>query len=140
MAALREQAEAHGAVGLGVVAGRAHLAEGVGGPARHHGVDRRQPGADGAPRRFPGAGRDDRVAVDVRRMLERPGGDGAHLFEVRLRVRQQDLLLDVVAQRRLLADEPGEDLVRQHLVDGPHAVGALGMARRRCRARRRRDG
>jgi hypothetical protein len=110
-----------------VVAGRAHLAEGVSGLPLDDGVDRRQPGADGAARRFPGSGRDDRVAVDMGRMLERPGGDRSHLFEVRLRVRQQNLLLDVIAQRRFLADEPGEDLVRQHLVDGAHAVGALGM-------------
>ena len=38
---------------LGVVAGRAHLAEGVGGAARHHGVDGVEAGADGAQRGLP---------------------------------------------------------------------------------------
>ena len=38
-----EQAEAHDAIGLGVVPGRAHLAEGVGGASRHHGVDGVEP-------------------------------------------------------------------------------------------------
>ena len=41
---------------------------------------------------------------------------------------QRDLLLDVVAQRRLLALEGVEQLVGEHLVDGAHAVGALGVA------------
>ena len=41
---------------------------------------------------------------------------------------QRDLLLDVVAERRLLALERLEQLMAEHLVDGAHAVGALGMA------------
>ena len=66
-----EQAEAHGAVGLGVVSRRAHLAEGVGSLAGDDGVDRSEAGADGAQAGLPGAGGDDGVAVDVARMLER---------------------------------------------------------------------
>ena len=44
-------------------------------------------------------------------------------------MRQQDLLLDILAQRRLLTPQAIEDLVRQHLVDGAHAVGAFGVPR-----------
>ena len=61
------------------------------------------------------------------RVLERSRRNGAHLLQMRLRVREQDLLLDVLAQRRLGAMQAAEDLVRQHLVDGAHAVGALGV-------------
>ena len=86
-----------------MVSRRAHLAEGIGGLAGDDGVDRRKAGADGAQASLPGAGGDDGVAVDVARMLERPGGDSAHFFEVRRRVREQDLLLHILAQRRLLA-------------------------------------
>ena len=43
-------------------------------------------------------------------------------------MRQRDLLLDVVAQRRLLALQVLEQLMGEHLVDGAHAVGPLGMA------------
>ena len=35
------------------------------------------------------------------------------------------------AERRLLADEPGETLVLERPIDRPDTVGALGMARRR---------
>ena len=122
-----EQAEAHGAVGLGVMAGRAHLAEGVGGFAADDGVDRGETGADGAQRCLPGAGGHDGVAVDVARVLERARRNGAHFFQMRLRVREQDLLLDILAQRRLGALQAVEHLMRQHLVDGAHAVGALGV-------------
>jgi hypothetical protein len=56
-------------------------------------------------------------------------GDGAHLVEMGLRVGEQDLLLDILTQRRLLADQPLEDLVPQDLVDGAHAVGPFRMTR-----------
>ena len=46
---------------------------------------------------------------------------------MRFRVREQDLLLDVLAQRRLGALQTVEEVVRQHLVDGAHAVRPLGM-------------
>ena len=37
-------------------------------------------------------------------------------------------VLHVVPQRRFLALEVAEQLVRQHLVDRPHAIGPLGVA------------
>ena len=43
-------------------------------------------------------------------------------------MRQRDLLLHVVAERRLLALEVLEQLMGEHLVDGAHAVGPLGVA------------
>ena len=62
-----EQAEAHRRVGLGVVARRAHGAEGVlGAPRRQHGVDGGDDGAGGAlapPRRRAGAHRG--VAIEL---------------------------------------------------------------------------
>src|SRR4029079_4100709 len=102
---------------------------------------------DGAQAGLPGAGGDDGVAIDVARMLKRPLGDGAHFFEVRRRVRETDLLLDVLAQRRFLAHEVFEDVVRQNLVDGAHAVGPLRVSgpgivleKRRVREKKRRHG
>ena len=55
-------------------------------------------------------------------------------------MRETDLRLHVVAQRRLLAHEAREDLMRQHLVDSPHTVGALrmsvaGIVLQKCRMR-----
>ena len=41
---------------------------------------------------------------------------------------EPDGVLDVLAQGRLLALQAVEQLMRQHLVDGAHAVGPLGMA------------
>ncbi len=134
-----EQAEAHGAIGLGMMAGRSHLAEGVGSLTVDDRVDCGEAGADRTQGRLPRAGGDDGVAVDVARMLERALGDGAHFGEVRLGMRQQDLLLDIVAQRRLVAHEILEDVVRQHLVDGAHAVRPLGMAGAGVVRRRKRD-
>ncbi len=43
-------------------------------------------------------------------------------------MRQRDLLLHIVPERRLLALERLEQLVGEHLVDGAHAVGPLGVA------------
>ena len=124
---------------------RAHLAERIGGLAGDDGVDRGQAGTNGAQASLPGARGDDGVAIDVARVLERPLGDGAHFFEVRRRVRETDLLLDVLAQRRFLAHEIFEDVVRQNLVDGAHAVGPLRVSgagvvlekRRVCEKKRR---
>ena len=62
-----------------------------------------------------------------RGMLERAVRDGAHLLQMRLRVREKDLLLDVLAQRCLGALQAVEEVVPQHLVDGAHAVRPLGM-------------
>ena len=123
-----EQAKPHGVIGLGVVAGRTHLAERVGGAPRHDRVDRVQAGADRAQRRLPCARRHDRIAVDVARAVGGAGRDVAHVLQVRDRMREQDVLLHVLAQRRLLAREAFEHVVPQHLVDGAHAIGALGVS------------
>jgi hypothetical protein len=42
---------------------------------------------------------------------------------------EQDLRLDVLAQRRLDADEVLEQLMAEHAVDRAHAIGPLGMTR-----------
>ena len=110
-----------------MVAGRAHLAEGVGGAARHHGVDGVEACADGAQRGFPRAGRDDGVAVELLQVIDVLDGC-ADLLEVAGRMRARDVLLHVLAQRCLLAHQVAEDIVAKHLVDRPHAVGPLGVA------------
>ena len=51
-----------------------------------------------------------------------------HLLEIMLRVSEQDLILDVIAQRRLGADQILEHIVPENAVDRPHAVGPFGMA------------
>ena len=43
-------------------------------------------------------------------------------------MRQQDLLLDIITQRGVLAQEEAEFLALQCLGDGTNTVGALGMA------------
>ena len=43
-------------------------------------------------------------------------------------MREADLLLDILAQRRLLAHQAFEDVVRQNLVDGAHAVRPLRVS------------
>ena len=93
-----------------------------------HAVDGREPGADGAQRRLPGLGRQHGVGIEPHGLLALGGARALDPVDVALRMRQRDLLLDVVAQRRLLALEALEQLVGQHLVDGAHAVGPLGMA------------
>ena len=102
------------------------MAEGVARLAVHHGVDRGAGAAGGAQRRLPGPRGQHRVGVEMARMLQRSGRNGPHLLQMRLRVRQQDLLLDVLTKRRLGALQAVEDLMPEHLVDGPHTVGALG--------------
>ena len=58
-------------------------------------------------------------------------GSGTDPLKVARRMRALDVLLHVLAQRRLLAHKAAKDVVREHLVDRPHAVGALGVARAR---------
>ena len=62
------------------------------------------------------------------RLLAGPRSQAFDLIDVGARMRLRDPLLDVVAQRRLLAAERLEQLVREHFVDGAHPVRALGMA------------
>ena len=50
--------------GLGMMAGRAHRAEGVGALARHHRIDRRRDGARRAQGGLARAGRQDRVGIE----------------------------------------------------------------------------
>ena len=130
---VREQAEAHGAALLGVVARRAHLAEGVRDTAFHHRVHRIEAGADGAERGFEACRRHHRVAVEVdvpalrfrglRRALD--AGD------VVLGMGAQDRLFHILAQRRHGPLERVVAFVREDLVDGAHPVRALWMPRPR---------
>jgi hypothetical protein len=50
--------------------------------------------------------------------------DGA---DISARMRSPDRIFDIVAQRRLVANEVLIDLMSQHLVDGAHPVRPLGM-------------
>jgi hypothetical protein len=43
-------------------------------------------------------------------------------------VGERDLVLHIVPERRLFALQSVEQLMGKHLVDGPHAVGTLGVA------------
>jgi len=130
---VREQAEAHGAVGLGVVPRRAHLAERVGEAARHHLVDRIEPGADGAQGGVHAAGRHHRIAVEVHAAVALLGDLARPLdaVQVILGMHAQDRVLHVVAQRRLGASQCVVALMRQHLVDGAHALRPFRMAEAR---------
>ena len=123
-----EQAEAHGAVLLGVVAGRANLAEGVGDAAvlGHHRIDGAQARPDAEQRRVQGSGGHRRVRVDLDQR-DADGGHRANAFEVRRLMRAQDRLLDVVAHRRRLTHQGGEGVGRQRGVDGGHAFGPLDV-------------
>jgi hypothetical protein len=54
-------------------------------------------------------------------------GSGADPLEMGDGMHALDVLAGVLAQRRFLALQIAEHLVRQHLVDRAHAVGTLGM-------------
>ena len=125
-----EDAEAHGALVLGVMAAGAHLAEHVGdaGALVHHAVDGGEAGADRPQRRLPGLGRQHRVGIEMRRRLALGRALALDPVDVGARMGQRDGLLHVVPQRRLLALQALEQLVGEHLVDGAHAVGPLGVA------------
>ncbi len=123
-----EQAEAHGAVALGVVTR-------TGAPGRTRCAALPAMTASTAARPAPtarSAASQVPAETTVSPSMWRGCASGplatARIFsKVRLRVRETDLLLDVLAQRRLLAQQVLEDVVRQHLVDGAHAVGPLGV-------------
>lgn len=119
-----EEAEAQGAGGLGVTAGRPHPAKGVGDLASHHRVGRPQHRAHAVIERAERAGGHRRVAIEIghaplgRRLADHLDiGGGMHPAD---RV--------VIRFGRLFARQAGEDLVPEHLIDGAHAVRALRMA------------
>ncbi len=125
---VREDAKAHGAGALGVMAAGADLAEGVRGAAGDDLVDGMQAGADGAECCFPGARREDRIGIEAHGFLARSRARVLDHVEIGLRVRQRNCTFDIVAQRCLDTYEVVEQVVAKHLVDGAHAIGALGMA------------
>ena len=94
-----EDAEAHGALVLGVMAAGANLAEDVGdaGALVHDAVDGGEAGADGAQRRLPGLGRQHGVGIELRRLLALGGARALDPVDVALRMGQRDRLLHVVA-------------------------------------------
>jgi hypothetical protein len=123
-----EEAEAHRPLAFGVVTAGTHLAEGVANARAlvHDLVDGLEARADRAQGRLPASRRHDRIGVEMD-----VSGAGPRLpdgVDVAWRVGAGDVLLHVRAQRRLGALQSIEGLMRQHLVDGPHAVGPLGMA------------
>ena len=119
-----EEAEAHRLRALGMVAGRPHGAEGVGGLPGHHPVDRRHGGADAAQHRLVGARRHHGVGVDLHEALARSGvRDGAH---VRLGMGEQQA--GGVRLRRLHPPQRRKTLLRDRLLDRADAVGPFRMA------------
>jgi hypothetical protein len=122
-----EEAEAHRLVALGMMARRAHGAEGVGRASAHDLVD----GVDGRPdavkRRSECPRRHDGVGIDLDHALLGRG------FHDRLRIgggmAERDL--GERAFRGLDALQECESLILKRLLDGADAVGAFGMARRR---------
>ena len=70
-----EEAEAHGALALGMVPGRAHRDEGIARLAGHHLVHRGDSSADAAQCRFDRTGRHQRVCIDLHEPGRRRGGD-----------------------------------------------------------------
>ena len=90
-----EEAETHGAFGLGVVPGRPDRTEGIPGLARDHRIDRGNRGAGGAQRRLARAWREDGIGVDAgiaalgnrgqHGLYEVAGVDAGNVLEVRRR-------------------------------------------------------
>lgn len=122
-----EDAEAHCPLALGVMPGRANLAEDVRGLASHHDVDGVEPCSDGSAGGFPCALRCDRVDVEVFMalfdVLDRPG-EASDMLRA---VCHGDVGLVIFPERRFPAFQECEALVRQRLIDGPHPVWSLGM-------------
>ena len=119
-----EEAETHRPVGLGVVAGRADRAEGVGDHARHHRVDGEAGGADRVEGGFEALGREEGVDLDRhqtlgRRRLGEP-------LDVALGMDEPDL--PYRGARGGPADEAGEGGGGQRGLDGDEAGGPLGVA------------
>ena len=69
-----------------------------------------------------------RVGIEMSGLLALGGTRALHPVDVGARMRERDGVLHVVPQRRLLALQVLEQLVAEHLVDGAHAVGPLGVA------------
>ena len=122
-----EQAEAHGTVGLGMMARRAHGAEGVAGFAGGNLVDGVDGGTGGPESGIPTLGREDRVGVEPFMVAF---GD-RRLDHVDIAVRVNALDCGDVGQRGLLALQILEGGRRQRVVDGAQAIGPLGMANAR---------
>ena len=124
-----EKAKAHRPVAFGMMPRRAHLAEGVGGFFGDDVIDSFKSGTDRAQPRLPATFRYYRISVDMMGVF---AGSGTGLFDRLVKVtgmNAADRLLDIVAQRCLDAHEVLVDVVRQYLVDGAHAIRALGMTR-----------
>ena len=127
---LVEEAEAHGAVLLGMVAGRAHGAEGILGLGAEHRIDGGGRSPHGAQGRLQRVGRHHRIGVDV--FEAALGGDGHDLLHMLGRMGHEELLLD--GARRLTPQGCSKVGRLQHRIDRLDAVDALGMAGRRFMA------
>jgi len=120
-----EQAEAHRPRGLGVVAGRADGAKGVGGLARGHRIDRGADRACRAQRRFARARRERRVGIEV----HTPGCRNArqHHFDISGRVRALERL--ACGLRGLAPVEGGELRGVERIEHRAQPGRAFGMKR-----------
>ena len=121
---LVEQAEAHGARRLGVVAGRAHGAEGVVGFAFHDLVDGMDGGAARTQSRLPASRRDDGVGIEPCVVTCRNGG--ANHLDIGFWMQKLDGR--ELGERSLLALERLEGRRGERVVDGAQTVRPLGMA------------
>ena len=118
-----EEAEAHRAVGLGVVAGRAQRREAGRRLARQQRVDQRDAAAGRAQRRVVGRRDGDRVEVDAAAAARAQLVDVA---DVALRVDGAQRVLRGLGRLPELAAEPALPLHRRLQRDDPR--GTLGMA------------
>ena len=118
-----EQAETHGGVARGVVAGRPHGAEGALAAAVQHRVHRRDEGAGRTQGGVERAGRQAGVGIEVMRAALRHRGE--HRVDLRLRVHAREL--GARGARRLHAIQRGEAVVVQRLQHRAQPVRALRM-------------
>ena len=118
-----EQAEAHGAVGFGMMAGRAHGAEGIGRLAREHRIDGEHRPADGVRRHLEASRRHPGVGVELGdALLRHRGADGGDVARI-VGGREHR----IVGRPRPDPLQPGEPLVGQGARDRAQPIRPLGM-------------
>jgi hypothetical protein len=121
-----EQAEPHGRLALGVVAGWARGTERVRRLARHHGIDRPAGRTHRAERRLERARREMCVGIESPPTLGRDGRTDP--VDIALRVAAQHVC--DLAHRRVLADQRIEGRVFQQVEDDFQPAHAFGVAGR----------
>jgi hypothetical protein len=122
-----EQAEAHGAVALGMVTGRAHGAKHIIELTAHHRIDPAGAGAHAAIGRLEALGV--HPGIGIERFTALLGGGRLDHLDIALLMRPDDVV--AAPQRCLLARQSGEHLVVEDGIDRLQPVGPLGVSERR---------